>query len=126
MKLHAMAIDYCRRELQDGDKVNLAKFNKVWLAVQMNGDEYKEIVGITAWVYRIDLPMFRVSGSNAVRATKMLADRLHAFFQDQGARGSELFIHISGKETPEQRCAKWSDSLTAEGATPADRFIIKI
>lgn len=125
-KLHDMAVDYCRRELQGGDQVNLAKFQKVWLAVEMEDAEYKEILGITGYVWRIDLPIFRVSGANAVRATKMLADRLHAFFQDQGARGHDLFIHISSKETPEQRCTRWEESLGAEGARPADRLLITI
>jgi len=125
-KLHDLAVDYCSRQLQNGKELNLAKFSKVWLAVEMDDAAYKEVVGITGFVWRIDLPVFRVSGPNAVRATKMLADRLHAYFQDQGARGQELFIHISGKELPEQRCEKWQESLLAEGAVPADRYAIKI
>lgn len=125
-ELHDMAVEYCARELEGGDKLNLSKFAKVWLAVEMADGKYKEVVGITGYVMRIDLPVFRVSGPNAVRATKMLADRLHAFFQDQGARGHELFIHISSKERPEQRCERWEESLAAEGATPADRLAIKI
>jgi hypothetical protein len=125
-KLHDMAVDYCRRELQDGDKINLSKFQKVWVAVVMEEGEFREIVGVTAYQLRIDLPVFRVNGPNAVRATKMLTDRLHAFFQDQGARGHDLFIHISSKETPEQRCANWTESLASQDARPADRFLIKI
>jgi hypothetical protein len=124
--LHDLAVDYCRRELQNGDKLNLTQFNKVWVACVMEDSKPVEVVGITGWVHRIDLPVFRVSGQNAVRATKMLADRLHAFFQDQGCRGQELFIHISSKETPEQRCEKWQESLAAEGAIPADRLAIVI
>lgn len=125
-KLHDMAVEYCARELEGGDQLNLAKFQKCWVAVVMENDQYQEIVGITGYVMRIDLPVFRVSGANAVRATKMLTDRLHAFFQDQGARGHELFIHISSKERPEQRCAKWQESLASQKATPADRLAIKI
>ena len=125
-KLHDLAVDYCCRELQNGEQINLAKFSKVWVAVEVEDGQYVQVVGITGYVWRIDLPIFRVSGANAVRATKMLADRLHSFFQDQGARGQELFIHISGKERPEQRCEKWQESLAAEGATPADRFAITI
>ena len=125
-KLHDMAVDYCRRELQGGDKINLASFSKCWVAVAMEGDVYAEVVGITGYVMRIDLPMFRVSGDNAVRATKMMIDRLRGFFQDQGARGHELFIHISSKESPEQRCARWTESLRSQNATPADRLAIRI
>lgn len=124
--LHDLAVEYCSKELQGGDQINLARFAKVWVACVMEGKTPVEVVGITGYVTRIDLPVFRVSGSNAVRATKMLADRLHAFFQDQGCRGQELFIHISSKETPEQRCEKWQESLAAEGAVPADRLTIVI
>lgn len=120
-ELHDQAVEYCRRELQDGDKLNLAKFNKVWIA---RGEE--GIAGICGFVWRIDIPVFRVSGPQAVRATKLLTDRMRAFFQDQGARGQEVFLHISGKELPEQRCQKWQESLLAVGAVPADRFSIKV
>ena len=125
-KLHDLAVEYCARELEGGDQLNLARFAKVWVAVEIENGEYQAVHGITGYMMRIDLPVFRVSGVNAVRATKMLADRLHAYFQDQGARGHELFIHISSKERPEQRCTRWQESLAAEGAVPADRLAIKI
>ncbi|MBV9179877.1 MAG: hypothetical protein JO356_01080 [Acidobacteria bacterium] len=126
-KLHDLAVDYCARELEGGKDLNLARFAKVWVAVSLDADgSYKEILGITGYVMRIDLPVFRVSGDHAVRATKMLTDRMRGFFQDQGARGHEAFIHISSKERPEQRCAKWKESLRAVGAQPADRLSVKI
>src|SRR5437868_9422214 len=121
-KLHDMAVDYCARELAGGQDLNLSKFTKVWLAVEMDQDQYHAIIGITGYVWRIDLPVFRVSGENAVRATKMLTDRLRCYFQDNGARGTEVFLHISGKELPEQRCQKWEESLAAVNAVPADRY----
>lgn len=122
--LHDMAVDYCAKNL--ASEVNLAKFNKVWIAVAMSGDAYCEIIGITGWVWRADIPMFRVTGKHAVKATKLMEERLHSFFEDNGARGSEVFLHISSKETPEQRCPKWQQSLKASGAVPADRFSIKV
>lgn len=120
-KLHDLAVNYCKRELQDGDKLNLARFAKVWVAISEN-----EVVGIAGFQYRLDIPVFRVSGDNAVRATKMLSDRLRAHFQDLGYRGHEAFLHISQKESPEQRCTKWAESLKAVKAVPADRFSITI
>lgn len=120
-KLHDLAVDYCARELQGGKDLNLARFNKVWVALADG-----EVIGITGFVWRIDLPIFRVSGDNAARATKMLTDRVRSYFQDQGCRGQELFLHISGKETPEQRCPKWEESLAAAPAVPADRYSVKI
>lgn len=120
-KLHDLAVEYCARELEGGADLNLARFNKVWIAL-----EDGEVVGITGFVWRIDLPIFRVSGERAARATKLLTDRVRAYFQDQGCRGQELFLHISSKETPEQRCAKWEESLAAAPAVPADRYSVKI
>lgn len=120
-ELHDLAVEYCRKQLENGSELNLTKFQKVWVAV-CDG----QIVGITGFAWRIDVPVFRVSGEQAVRATKALTDRLRAYFQDQGCRGQELFLHISSKEKPEQRCMRWDESLAAVGATPADRFSVKI
>lgn len=125
-KLHDMAVDYCARELQGGENLDLTRFAKVWVTVSIEDDKYIEIFGITGYVLRPDLPVFRVTGDKPDRVTQMMADRLHAYFQDQGCRGQELFLHISSKETPEQRCGKWEESLKIQGATPADRFLVKI
>lgn len=120
-ELHDLAVDYCTRELAGGKDLNLARFSKCWIAI-----EGQNVVGFTGYVMRIDLPVFRVSGPNSIRATKMLCDRLRGFFQDQGARGQELFIHISSKERPEQRCSGWKEALHVVGATAADRYAVKI
>ncbi len=129
VKLHDMAVEYCSLELEKGDELNLAKFSKCWVAVQVEANEYKKILGITGYVMRIDLPVFRVTGDTQNRVdvtTHLMAERLHSYFQDMGCRGQELFLHISSKERPEQRCEKWQESLAIEGATPADRFSVRI
>lgn len=120
-KLHDMAVDYCARELQGGSELNLAKLAKVWVV-----KEDDEIVGISGFVWRLDVPVFRATGKHADRATMALIDRLRGHFQDLGARGMEAFVHLSSKETPEQRCDKWQESLDRVGAVPADRFAVKI
>ena len=125
-KLHDMAVEYCARELQNGHELNLSKFQKVWVLVEMDGDEYAEIHGISGWVWRVDIPVFRVTGRQVDRGTIMLTERIRAFLQDNGARGSEAFLHISSKELPEQRCENWDKSLEMVGAVPADRFSVKV
>lgn len=125
-KLHDMAVEYAARELQNGRDLNLAKFSKVWVAVAMEGEAYTEILGLSGFVSRLDIPVFRVSGVHAVRTTKMLIDRIRAYFADNGARGQEALIHISSQERPEQRCERWQESLAAVGAVPADRFSVKV
>lgn len=121
--LHDLAVEYCARELSE--ELNFAKLNKVWVTavVDENGKPI-EVTGITGYVLKADIPVFRVSGNNAVRSTKMLEDRLHAYFADQGMLGQEVFLHISSKETPEQRCPNWEQSLIDAGATPADRLSV--
>lgn len=125
-KLHDMAVDYCLKELQGGDKLDLSKFQKVWVAVEIEDGEYQEILGITGWVWRIDIPVFRVTGDKVDRCTIMLTDRVRSYFEDMGARNSEVFLHVSSKERPEQRCQNWKKSLEWSGAVPADRFSIKV
>lgn len=121
-KLHDSAVDYCNRELQNGSEINLSKFSKVWVA-----RDGEEVVGIAGFVWRLDVPMFRATGTKVARVTEALAGRIRSHFQDAfGARGVEAFIHLSSKETPEQRCEKWQESLAKFGAVPADRFSVKI
>jgi hypothetical protein len=121
--LHDLAIEYCKREL--ADEINFVKLNKVWVtAVVDEAGKPIEVTGITGYVLKVDIPVFRVSGNNAVRSTKMLEDRLHAHFADQGMIGQEVFLHISSKENPEQRCPNWEQSLIDAGATPADRLSV--
>jgi hypothetical protein len=117
--LHDRAVDYCRREIV-GD-VNLTKFTKVWVVLH-DGD----VCGLAGFVWRIDVPVFRTSGDFGARAAALLIDRMRSFFQDNGARGAEVFVHISSKEMPEQRCPKWQESLDAVNAKPADRMLVKV
>lgn len=117
--LWRMAEDYMRVELEK--PFEIPKMAKTWVA-HSGG----EICGITAFQMVPDITHFRVSGPNAVRATKMMTDRLQSFFADQGLRGGYVLLHISGKERPEQRCQKWQESLKAAGAVPADRFLVKV
>jgi hypothetical protein len=125
-KLHDMAVEYCARQLENGNELNLAKFTKVWVVVELDGTTYKEVIGIAGFCWRIDIPVFRVTGNHVDYATQLLIERMRAFFQDNGARGTEVFLHISSKERPEQRCEKWQESLDSVGATPADRFSVKV
>lgn len=125
-KLHDMAVDYCARELAGGQELNLSKFTKCWIAVEMNAEEYKEVVGVTGFVWRIDIPVFRVTGTRVDYTTRTMIDRIRTFFMDQGARGSEVFFHLSSKERPDQRCENWEKNLAASGAIPADRFSMKV
>lgn len=120
-KLHDKAVDYCARELVNGRELNLAKFNKVWVA--LDGDD---ISGVSGFVWRVDIPVFRTTGINVDSVTRKLIGRMRSYFQDQGWRGTEVHLHISSKELPEQRCAKWEESLAYVGAVPADRYAVKV
>lgn len=122
-KLHDLAVEYCARELSE--PVNFSQLWRVWVSAVVDAEGKPiEVTGITGAVYRPDITLFRVSGKNAKRSTKMLEERLHAFLADQGLRGAEVFIHISSKETPEQRCPNWEDSLLSAKANPADRYSV--
>ncbi len=115
-ELHDKAEAFAKRQIVG--EVNFVKFNKVWVAME-NG----EVVGLAAYVTRADVPLFRTVTD---RATTLIAHRLNDFFCDQGMRGQEVLLHLSSKETPEQRCANWQKELEAAGAVPADRFSVVV
>lgn len=112
------AEEYCRNQL--AEPVDFRKLSKVWIAL----DEQNEVCGISCYVLKVDIPIFRVTGDNAVRGTKALYDRMNAFFSDMGLTGQEVFLHISSKESSEQKCPAWQESLAAVNAVPADRFAL--
>lgn len=116
-KLHDMAVDYCLRELTGGKDVNLAKFSKVWVALKDG-----EVMGIAGYVLRPDLPLFRATDAEVLRA---MAQRVNDFFADNGARGNAAMIYI-GNEKPEQRCPEWRQVLKELGAQSGRRVLIEV
>lgn len=124
-ELFNLAVEFCKKELlpqEDGLPLNLAHFEKVWVAAEVDeSGKPVSVCGITGWRYKPDIPLFRTI--NAAATTK-LHHRLHNYFADNGCIGAEVFIHISGKESPEQRCANWENELLAAGAKPADRLSV--
>jgi hypothetical protein len=112
-----MAVDYCLRELAKGREVNFAKFSKVWV-----GLKGQEVFGVTGYVLRPDVPLFRATDCEVLRA---LGNRLNNYFADNGARGQEAFLYI-GNEQPSQRCPEWRRMLLEFGAKSARRVAIEV
>jgi hypothetical protein len=84
------------------------------------------VIGATAICMRPDIFMFRTAGTDAAKSTRLLIERLQWYFADQGFRGQDVTLHISGKDSPEQRCPKWAESLASVDARPADRFLVLV
>jgi hypothetical protein len=120
--LHDLAVDFCAREV--ATEVDLSKFAKVFIAAEIDASEKPmNIEGVTGYVVRPDIALYRAVTD---RATAKLHHRWHTFFADNGILGQEVFIHLSNKDTPEQRCASWDEQLKAAQATPADRYLVKV
>lgn len=123
--IYEAVIAYCGAELEK--MPDLKQFKKAWAAIEFGpNDEILKVHGVTGYLMRPDVPLFRVTGEVAQRATKMLCDRLNAHFADMGWRGAEVLLYLNEKESPEQRCEKWDESLTSVGAVPAMRFAVKV
>jgi hypothetical protein len=114
-KLHDAAVEFCARNLRD--QVNLSKFAKVWVGLK---DEY--VFGIAGYVLRPDIPLFRATDADVLRA---LGYRLNSFFSDNGCRGTQVFIHI-GNESPDQRCPEWRQVLKEFGAQSGRRVLVEV
>lgn len=116
-KLHDAALEYCWRELAKGKEVDFSKFAKVWVGLK---DE--TVFGIAGYVLRPDVPLFRATDCEVLRA---MGKRLNDFFCDQGCRGQEAFLYI-GDEQPSQRCPNWRQMLKEFGAVSARRVAIEV
>lgn len=120
-KLHDMVIDYCKRELTE--EINLAHLAKVWVAVEMEEDEYREVYGVLGYVLKPDVPLCRAT---KVEALHKLAQRYNDYLADNGARGKETFIHIARNEKPEQKCEGWKEVLREWEAKLSDRVTVTV
>ena len=123
--LYTLVVEYCKIALAEQPVIE--ELAKTWAVVEYEGENIVSVTGIGAWGGDVpDHPIWRVTGPNAKRATKMLQERINGFHADRGARGRSVFIYISEKETPEQRCPDWEDSLKDVGAVPAQRMAVTI
>ena len=116
--LHDKVVEWCAKELVGGRELDLSKFNKVW--VVLDGDE---VCGMLGWVWRIDIPVVRATDEESLA---LLAHRANSFFADQGSTGYEVFLHVSKREKPEQKCPGWAQTLKDWNAVPADRLLVKV
>jgi hypothetical protein len=123
--LYTLVMDYCKTALAEQPRIE--ELAKTWAVVEYEEENIVSVTGLAAWGGDVlDIPIFRVTGENAQRATKMLYDRLNSFFADRGARGRQVFLFISEKEKPDQRCPDWDESLKDVGAAPAQRMAVTI
>lgn len=121
-KLHDLTVQFCEKEL--AEEANLSKLQKVWVAVEMDNGDYLQVLGVTGYVNKIDVPLFRCAGIDSVKASTLLIARIRSFLEDNGLRGHEIFVHVSSKETPEQKCSRWKELLGYVKAKAADRWSV--
>lgn len=118
------AEDFCRREL--AEQPDLKRLDKSWLAVELDGaGKLIRPLAISGYRFVPDIPLFR---SIDVGATEAIAERISAYFSDQGFRGRDCFLYVAPPEAEpeESRCPNWDRFLGKYGAREANRRIISI
>jgi len=116
-ELHDLAVDYARRELKDGDRLNLTQFAKAWVGLK-DGVPF----GLMGYVLKADVPLFRATDVDVLRA---MGGRLNSFFADNGARGREILLYI-GNEPEAQRCPGWRDAIREFGGKSGRRILFEV
>jgi hypothetical protein len=118
--LYALTQEFCKQHLVA--QVDIPRLKETWVAAEVDKDgKPQRVIGISGFVYRPDIPLFR---SLKKKATKMLHDRMQAYFADNDMRGLPVFVFVSPNETTETKCEAAEESLAAFGSTPADRHVI--
>ncbi len=115
-ELHRAAVKFCSEQLAGPFDPRLLQ--KLWVA-----REAGKILGVTGVQSRWDIPVFRAIDK---RAGFQMATRLNAFFADNGLRGHDVFLFLSGSECPEQRCPNRDEVLDRWKAQPAERYLISV
>ena len=119
-ELRQAAHEFCQRELTlpEGEtEWNLGRFAKAWIAV-----EDGEVVGVSAFLFRADIAVFR---SKSNRATTRMNQRLHSYFADQGLLGQDIFIQFSAEDQA-KLCSGWKKEFERAGLKPANRFLVRV
>jgi hypothetical protein len=122
--LHELAEKYAEQYLVSPKPINFLDFKNAWFACEVN-DEGKPVrgLGLLCMVLGYDFPVCRFT-DNA--ATKKLVERANDYLHDQGARGTQVLVHIAKDEPADQRCPNYLDWMTAFGMKPADRYTFDI
>ena len=122
--LHDLVVEYCQQNIVGGADLNLSTLAKVFVAVELDEDDIvTKVHGVTGIISRPDIPVFRAT---CAAATTKLHQRCHSYLADNGYLGQEVFIHLSNKELPEQRCAGYETEVEAAKLVPADRYLVKV
>jgi hypothetical protein len=120
--LYSLAMDYCKRELAEIPDLRI--YRKVWACVQLDQDDKPvKVTGIQALQQVVDLPISRYSDS---KAAKLLSERVEIFMQDNGLRGSHVFVYLNSNESEAQKCRNWMGWLKNWKAKPAERWLVRV
>jgi hypothetical protein len=124
--LHDLCVAYAEQHL--AQQINLGDFHdtyrKLWAACEVDADDKPvSVQGLLGMMPKLDIPLVRFTSQ---RAAKSLIDRANDYLHDQGARGTEVLVHVSSNDTEEQKCPQWAVWLKALGAVPADRYAITV
>jgi hypothetical protein len=121
-RLFELADSFCRAELSEYPEFK--SYRKIWVTVVIDNDgEMLRVSGFQALMTVVDLPISRYTDS---KSAKLLSERVDSYCADNGLRGAPVFVYLSSKEKPEQRCRDWVKWLKFWNAVPADRFLVRV
>lgn len=116
-ELHKLVVAYCERELSK--PIVLADYAKVLVSCWFEDDKIVKIDSIACIVNAVDVPVIRFTSKEAGDS---LMERMRAYLEDMGLRGSQIFIHIADREPKDARCPMWRKFLKKWKATKASRW----
>ena len=120
--LHRLACLWADANL--AQKINFTDYSEAWVECTV-GEEGQPIAveGLLCLQRAVDCPVLRFT--NAASA-KLLIQRANDYLQDRGARGQNVFVHISDNEEECQRCPEWKDWIETLQCKPAERYLYKV
>lgn len=120
--LYRLTLRFCMTELAELPDFEL--YRKMWVTVELDkAGKMVRVTGMQALMSVVDLPISRYTNS---KAAKLLSERVDSYLADQGLRGVPVFVFISSKEKPEQKCRDWTKWLRIWKAEPADRWLVRV
>jgi hypothetical protein len=119
-----LATKYIHEEL--AGQIYLSDFEKSFAVIEYDGENPVACHGVSVGGWKWDIPVFRVSGEKAKRATKLLFDRWQSALSDSGLRGKSVSIYIKTDDSPLAMCPNWEQSIRELDCRPSHRFDVKV
>lgn len=121
-----LAKDFAKRELAPEHQFDFDRIGRGWVTAICDKGGPQEINGLVVLNNSVDVPCLRVVGPCASQVYQRIFQRVGGHLSDQGLRGQQVTVFISGAEDESTMCPQWREAIGKYGLVPSHRFLFQV